>query len=64
MKSEIRSKTRQLMTDSDKPEGAAALPELASLLDKAVKSNILHKNTVARKKSRLAKMLNKKQASK
>lgn len=33
---------------------------LISLIDKAVKKNVLHKNTAARKKSRIAKTLKKK----
>jgi len=42
----------------------AAMSSLTALLDKAVKRNIVHKNTAARKKSRLTKMLNKKAESK
>ena len=34
------------------------LNETKSIIDKAVKNNILHKNNAARKKSRLTKMLN------
>jgi len=35
------------------------LPEVASALDKAVKRNLLHRNTAARRKSMLAKKLKK-----
>ncbi len=48
--------------DAENPK--AALSSLTALLDKAVKRNIVHKNTAARKKSRLTKMLNKKEQSK
>ena len=35
-----------------------ALAKAASILDKAAKKGVLHKNTAARKKSKLAKRLN------
>ncbi len=45
-------------------ENAAELHRKAeSLLDKAAKGSTLHKNTAARKKSRLAKALNKARAA-
>lgn len=37
---------------------ASVLNETASMIDKAAAKNILHKNTAARRKSRLAKALN------
>lgn len=44
-------------------EGTEAVTEMfkntTSAIDKAVKKNIIHKNTAARKKSRLAKAVNK-----
>jgi small subunit ribosomal protein S20 len=64
IKSTIKSKTRALAETEGIPEGAKKLTELTSLLDKAVKRNILHKKTASRKKSRLAKILNKKAAAK
>ena len=39
-------------------EAREQLNETKSILDKAVKNNILHKNNAARKKSRLTKMFN------
>jgi small subunit ribosomal protein S20 len=57
-------KTAMKMVEPDAENPRAAMPALASLLDKAVKRNIIHKNTASRKKSRLTKMLNKKEQSK
>lgn len=42
---------------------AAAQSKAESLIDKAAKTGTLHKNTAARKKSRLAKALNKAKAA-
>ena len=38
---------------------AAALREAASVLDRAAKHNVIHRNTASRKKSRLMRALNK-----
>lgn len=64
VKSTIKSKARHLAESAGKPEAGKTLSELTSLLDKAVKRNILHKKTASRKKSRLAKILNKKATKK
>ena len=64
IKSTIKSKSKALATAGGKPEAGKNRSELTSLLDKAVKRNILHKKTASRKKSRLAKILNKKAAAK
>ncbi|MFC3834935.1 MULTISPECIES: 30S ribosomal protein S20 [Deinococcus] len=42
---------------------AAAQSKAESLIDKAAKGSTLHKNTAARKKSRLAKAINKAKAA-
>jgi small subunit ribosomal protein S20 len=48
------------LVKAEKPEEAKKLlPSIQKALDKAAKVNIITKNTAARKKSRLAKMLNK-----
>ena len=60
IRSRIKSTTKELIALAGKEPAAKSFIEISSLLDKAVKRNILHKNTAARKKSRLAKMLNKK----
>ena len=40
----------------DKGEKEAFLPKLNSIIDKAVKKNVIHKNTAARKKSRISRL--------
>ena len=55
-------KTRVAITEGD--EGAAQLvSETSSLVDKAAKRKIIHKNSADRRKSRLAKRLNAAQAT-
>jgi small subunit ribosomal protein S20 len=60
----IKSKAKQLADSAGKPEAKKTLSEMASVLDKAVKRRILKKKTASRKKSRMAKILNKKAAAK
>ncbi|HXI70834.1 MAG TPA: 30S ribosomal protein S20 [Verrucomicrobiae bacterium] len=48
---------RALITAGKKDEAAKALPGVHSILDKAVKSGVLPRPTVNRKKSRLAAAL-------
>ena len=43
----------------DKSVGAAELTKTISLIDKAATKGVIHKNTAARKKSRLAARVNK-----
>jgi small subunit ribosomal protein S20 len=59
-KSELRGAIKEIKASAD----ASKLSEVSSLIDKATKRNVVHKNTAARKKSRLAKMLNKKAQTK
>ena len=63
IKTEIKTSIKGLLT-SNTADAPAKLSEVTSLLDKAAKRNILHKKTVARRKSRMTKMLNKKSAGK
>lgn len=49
---------RELVTAGKKEEAAKALPQVASALDKAVKSGVVHRATASRKKSRHATALN------
>jgi small subunit ribosomal protein S20 len=49
---------RALLTAGKKDEAKKLLPQVHSTLDKAVKSGVLHRVTVNRKKSRLAAALN------
>lgn len=62
IKGQLKTAVRLVETAEENPK--TALSSLTALLDKAVKRNIVHKNTAARKKSRLTKMLNKKAESK
>lgn len=48
----------KLIEENKVEEAEEKLNETKSVIDKAVKNNILHKNNAARKKSRLSKMLN------
>lgn len=49
--------TRTLIASGDAKESAESLKKAMSALDKAVKKDVLHKNTASRRKSRLAKAL-------
>jgi small subunit ribosomal protein S20 len=49
--------TRTLISESNAKDAAESLKKAMSALDKAVKKNVLHKNTASRKKSRMAKAL-------
>ena len=59
IKSEIKSLTKKVRQSTNASEAAQALKRCASLMDKAAKKSILHKATVSRTKSRLAKVVNK-----
>jgi small subunit ribosomal protein S20 len=57
VKSRLRTLRKKVLTAVEKGDAAAAsigLNELASAADKAAKTNVLHKNTSSRMKSRLA----------
>jgi small subunit ribosomal protein S20 len=51
-------KTRAAIADGGGEDAAAALREAASVLDRAAKRNVIHRNTAARHKSRLMRALN------
>ncbi len=51
--------TRTLIASAATADAAESLKKAMSALDKAVKKNVLHKNTASRRKSRLAKAINK-----
>ena len=55
-------KVLELAKAEDKEALNAALSKAYQLCDKAVSKGVLHKNTAARKKSRLTKAVNKLQA--
>ena len=65
VKSSIKTavkKVLELSTADDKDALNAALSKVYQLCDKAVSKGVLHKNTAARKKSRLTKDINKLQS--
>jgi small subunit ribosomal protein S20 len=66
VKSELRTVTKRVYTAVAEGDAEAALAsqrEAARALDKAASRGVLHKRTVARKKSRLAKAANKTSAA-
>lgn len=50
---------KKLIAAGDKTAAAEKMKAAMAALDKAAKKNVIHKNNAARKKSRLAKALNK-----
>jgi small subunit ribosomal protein S20 len=63
VKKRIHTMTKKV-TDSQEPhEAQSTLRSTISLIDSAAKRNIIHWRRAARKKSRLARMVNKKQAA-
>ncbi len=60
-KSSIKTAVKKALSlvKGDKNELEAAISKVYQLCDKAVGKGILHKNTAARKKSRLTKAINK-----
>jgi small subunit ribosomal protein S20 len=52
-----------LLNENKIEEAKKILPEVISVIDKAAQKGTLHKNTAARKKSRLMKLLNEKLVS-
>ncbi|HPG73830.1 MAG TPA: 30S ribosomal protein S20 [Bacteroidales bacterium] len=56
-----RNAVRKLRSLTDKQEAEKLFPEVASLLDKLAKKNIIHKNQAANLKSSLALQINKMQ---
>jgi small subunit ribosomal protein S20 len=59
VKSSIKTAARKINSNMPAAEVQPLLSKASSLIDKAAKRGILHKNTAARKKSRLAKRANK-----
>lgn len=57
--SKSRTLVKKVLDTENQAEAAVALKEAVSYLDKTVSKGRLHKNTVARKKSRLARHVNK-----
>jgi small subunit ribosomal protein S20 len=55
VKSEIKSASKRVTGASSADDAAKALPEAASVIDRAAKKRVIHWKTAARKKSKLAK---------
>ncbi len=55
----MRHAVRDLRATHNKAEAEAMLPKVSSMLDKLVKTNIIHKNKAANLKSSLALHVNK-----
>jgi len=55
--SDTIKKIKKLVVAKNIKEAEALLPTAYKALDKACKTNLIHRNTASRKKSRLAKML-------
>jgi small subunit ribosomal protein S20 len=55
VRSRIRSGTRALLATTSAEEARAMLPDLYTLIDRAAGHGVLHPNTAARQKSRLAR---------
>jgi small subunit ribosomal protein S20 len=51
--------TRALIAEGNVKDSAESLKKAMSALDKAVKKNVIHKNTASRRKSRLQKAITK-----
>ncbi len=55
LKSQLK-KVRSIGASGDKAGAAKSLPETYSIIDKAVKKGVLHKNAAARHKARLSRL--------
>ena len=55
--SDVVKKIKKLVAAKNIKEAEALMPKAYQAIDKACKTNLIHKNTASRKKSRLAKML-------
>ena len=58
-KKTARNAVRDLRATTDKAAASAALPKVASMLDKLAKRHIIHTNKAANLKSKLAVYVNK-----
>lgn len=59
VKSGVKTAVKKVLTASNKEEAKVALVGATRAIDKACSKGIYHKNTASRKKSRLAKLVNK-----
>ena len=61
---DIVKNIRKLALENKKKEAEKLLPQAYKAIDKAAKTNVIKKNTAARKKSRLTKLVDKIEAGK
>ena len=59
IKSAVKTAIKKVVNSANKEEAKLALVNATKALDKACSKGVFHKNTVSRKKSRLAKAVNK-----
>lgn len=59
VKTSVKTSIRKFTDANTKESAASAFKQAVISIDKAVSKGVLHKNAAARKKSRLAKNLNK-----
>ncbi len=59
VKSQIHTATKKVVGAKSKEDAESALQEAFSIIDKAGKINVIHKNTASNKKSRLAQRVQK-----
>ena len=53
----LRTTIKRVRTTPDKAEAEALLPGVLSVIDKSAKKGIIHRNTAARYKSKLTRMV-------
>lgn len=58
VKSKVRTVIKKVETAQDKTQAKELLKQTFSLLDKAVKRNVMHFNQASRTKSRLTRLVN------
>lgn len=58
VKSQIKTATKKVVSASDKESATTALKTAYSVIDKAVKRGVIHKNKAANQKARLATLVN------
>ena len=63
MKTAVRKAEKKVRQASTKDDGTARLKEASSIFDKAASHGVMHRRTVSRHKSRLAKSVNRINAS-
>ena len=57
-RSELRTAVKKVRVATSAEDATAALANALSAIDRAGRKNLVHRNTAARTKSRLAKMVN------